>query len=43
MKKAFLLFVLSALIVLSFSGCRKAESSANGDTPMPGYTVIDII
>lgn len=43
MKKAIVLFVILALMVLSFSGCRKAESSANGDTPLPGYTVIDII
>lgn len=36
MKRIIAVFVIVLFVVFSFAGCKKAESSANGNTPVPG-------
>ncbi len=43
MKKLIAISAIVIMIVLALTGCKKAESSANGDTPMPGNVFSCII
>ena len=43
MKKIIAISAIVVMLALALTGCKKAESSANGDTPVPGSVFSAIV